>query len=95
MNALLKEIQRKVVPILKKAGVKHSAIFGSQVRGEAREDSDVDLLIDFPADKDAFDLIRLELDLENALGKKVDLVEYHRLKPLIKQYVLDEQVEIL
>jgi predicted nucleotidyltransferase len=50
-------------------------VFGSVARGEARADSDVDLLVDMDPSATALDLSELILDLEDALGWKVDVVE--------------------
>ncbi len=91
----LKEIKEIVIPILKKWDVKKASIFGSQVRGEAIEDSDVDILVELKDDLDIFDFIELKLELESALNKKVDLVEYQMIKPALKEYILKEQVLII
>lgn len=84
MKSYLEKIRQTAVPILEAAGVTSSAIFGSYVRDEMHEKSDIDFLIDFPREKGLFALIDLELQLKNALGKEVDLVEYDSLKPRIK-----------
>jgi predicted nucleotidyltransferase len=92
---VVEEISRKVVPILRRYGVSKAALFGSMVRGQAREGSDVDILVDIDADISLLDFVGLKLELEDALGKKVDLVEYSVIKPLIKEEILREQVVIL
>ncbi len=56
----IKQIKSKAVPILKEAGVIRSSLFGSYARGEAREDSDIDMLIEFPKGKSLLDLVHLE-----------------------------------
>jgi uncharacterized protein len=94
-NPVLQKIAQKVIPILKGAGVKRASIFGSFVRGDNRKDSDVDLLIDFPKEKSLFDLVGLQLELENSLNKKVDLVEYDYIKPRLRDQILNEQISIL
>lgn len=95
MSTDVQAIKDKVVPILKEAGVTRSSVFGSFARGDNGPDSDVDILVDFPKNKSLFDLIGLELELEDVLGKKVDLVEYGTIKPQIKDRILAEQVTIL
>lgn len=95
MKADLEEIKKKALPVLKEAGVTHSSIFGSYVRGEAREDSDIDILVDFPRGKGLFEFVGLQQKLEEVLGKKVDLGEYITLKPRIKDSVLSHEVRIL
>jgi len=92
----VKEIKRKILPILKKYGVKRAGVFGSIVRGEAREDSDVDILVEIERDDiSLLDFVGIKLELEEALNRKVDLVEYSTIKPLIRERILSEEVPIL
>lgn len=95
MKTDLEEIKRKALPILKEAGVTRSSIFGSYVHGDARADSDIDSLVDFPRGKGLFEFVNLQQKLEGVLGKKVDLGEYSTLKPRIKDKVLSQQVRTL
>ena len=95
MKSNLEQIKKKAVPILKQAGVTRSSIFGSYVRGEEKEMSDVDILIDAPEGMSLFGFVGLQQQLEEALGKKVDLGEYSTLKPRIKNQVLSQQIRIL
>ncbi len=95
MKIQLGEIKQKAIPILKEAGITHSAIFGSYVRGEETEDSDIDILVDYPKDYSLFDVVALQHKLEDALGKSVDLVGFKTIKPRLKQYILSEQVLLL
>jgi uncharacterized protein len=89
------QIKEIVVPVLKDAGVINSAIFGSYVRGEQREDSDIDLLIDVPRGTTLFDLVDLQSKLEQKLHRKVDLVTYRSIHPLLKDSILNNQIPIL
>jgi len=95
MKAYLEDIKTKALPILKEAGVTRSSIFGSYVRGENRKKSDVDILVDLPRGKSLFDLIDLQIKLEEVLGKKIDVVTYRSLHPLLRDRILSEQVQIL
>lgn len=95
MTQNLDEIKNKAIPILKEAGVKRSSLFGSVVRGKAREDSDVDILVEFPKGKSLLDLVKLERKLEQTLGKKVDLLTYNSIHPLLKDYIYKDQFQIL
>lgn len=83
----LSHIQDVIVPHLKRYRVKRAELFGSQVRGDATEKSDVDLLIELPPGASLFDFIGLKQDLEDALGMPVDLVEYDAVKPRLKPYI--------
>lgn len=84
-------IKRKIVPILKKQGVLKAALFGSFARGKANKSSDVDLLVKLKKDKSLLDLVELKIELEEILDRKVDLVTYNSLHPLLKKIVLNEQ----
>ena len=95
MQAKLAEIKEKAVPILKAAGVTRSALFGSYVRGEEKEESDLDILVDYPKGISLFDVVDLKYRLEDALGKRVDLVGYKTIKPRIKDAILSEQIPLL
>ena len=89
------EIKEKAVPILKEAGISKSALFGSYVRGEEKENSDIDILVAFPKDTTLIDVVHLKRRLEDHLDKKVDLVSYNAISPLIKDSILKYQYPLL
>jgi len=89
------EIKMRIVPILQKYGVKRASIFGSAVRDEMREDSDIDILVEIEKDISLLDFVALKLELEDILGRKVDLVEFDTIKPKLKDRILREQVVII
>jgi hypothetical protein len=89
------DIRTKVVPILKGAGIKRSSLFGSYVRGEETEDSDIDMLVEVPDDTSLLDLVRLEMKLERVLQKKVDLLTYDSVSPYLRDIIQKEQLSIL
>jgi len=91
----IEELKNKVAPILKKHGVKRAALFGSSVRGEMKESSDVDILVRIDKDISLLDFVGIKLELEDVLGKRVDLVEYDTIKPRLRDRILREQVVIL
>lgn len=92
----LEEIKEKIVPILKRYGIKKAGVFGSLVRGEAREDSDLDILVEIERDDiSLLDFVGIKLELEEALDRRVDLAEYCTIKPLIRERILREEVPIL
>ena len=91
----IEEIKKKTLPILKRYGVTKAALFGSSVRGEMKEGSDIDILVEIEEDISLLDFVGLKLELEETLGRKVDVVEYCALKPILKERVLSEQVPIL
>lgn len=75
-----------------KYGYRRLAAFGSVARGEARTDSDVDLLVEAPAGTSSFDFLKFEHLLEQVLGRPVDLVEYGGLNPDLDADILRESV---
>ena len=95
MTQEINMIKEQILPILKEAGVLRSAIFGSAARGETNSDSDIDILVELPEDKNMFDLIELEEKIEKKLNKKTDLVTYRSLHHLLRDKILSEQVPIL
>ncbi len=89
---IIKEALRKV---LKTYDVRKAALFGSFVTGEATEESDIDLLVEFEGRKSLLDLAGLKLDLEELLKRKVDVITYKSLNPLLREKILGEQEAIL
>jgi predicted nucleotidyltransferase len=88
-------IKRKIIPILRRYGIKKAGLFGSSVRGELREDSDLDILVEIDKDISLLEFIGIKLDLEETLGRKIDLVEYSTIKPRLKERILKEELRIL
>jgi len=89
------EYKDTIVPILLKNDVDRAGIFGSFARNEADEDSDIDILVRFKRRKGLFDLARLELELEKEAQRKVEVITYDSITPLIKERILKEEVKIL
>ncbi|MFQ6125445.1 MAG: nucleotidyltransferase family protein [Candidatus Heimdallarchaeota archaeon] len=95
MEISIGEVQQKIIPVLKRHGVLRAALFGSLISGKMKEDSDIDLLIELGQGKSLLDLVALKLELEEVLGRKVDVVEYVTIHPLLKERILSEQVPVL
>ena len=91
---LSERLKEKILPILKKYGIKKAALFGSFARGEQKPDSDIDILVKFKdrENKTLLDLVGLELELVDVLNRKVDVLTYNSIHPLLKDYILKEQV---
>ena len=81
--------------ILHAHGVQEASLFGSFARGDARPESDVDLLITAPAGLTLFGLASIQLELEDALGRRVDIVTHADLHPGIREQALRSQKSIL
>jgi predicted nucleotidyltransferase len=77
-------------------GVERLALFGSVLRGEARPDSDVDLLVQFSPGAKTFDHFLALFDLlEERLGRRVELVTTEALSPFIGPRILAEAQDVL
>ena len=70
MSKELQKLKARLKPLLEKAGVKQSFVFGSFARGEAKIDSDLDLIIDFNFDAGLLDLISLRIKLQKIYKSK-------------------------
>ncbi len=88
----IEKMLKRYKPFLKeKFKVKRIGIFGSYIRGEESEKSDVDILVEFSA-QIGWEFIDLKDFLEDILDKEVDLVTVRALKPQIKENILKEVV---
>jgi len=98
------ELRRMITPIAKKYGIPAIYLFGSYARGDATEDSDVDVLIEHKgsAIRGLWDLGAFYLDLNEGLGKQVDIVtlgaldqaDTKRRSPHLKNNINRERVSI-
>jgi hypothetical protein len=95
MKVDIEEIKQKILPILKRHGIKKAGLFGSYVREEMKADSDIDILVEIEKNISLLDFVGIKLEIEEVLGRKIDLVEYSTIKPLLKERILNEQVVIL
>lgn len=86
------ELKLKTIPLLKTYRVARAGLFGSAARGEMRADSDIDILIDLRKEASLFELIALKQELEETLGRRVDVVEYQNIKPILRKSILENQV---
>jgi uncharacterized protein len=85
-------IQSHKVEFAEKYGVSEIGIFGSVVRGEAREGSDLDVLVCFDRPISLFGIMDLEFQLEELVENRVDIVMKRSLKPRIGKHILREVV---
>ena len=78
----LQEIANRVLPVARRYGLRSVYVFGSYARGQAREDSDIDLLVDTTGTNlnSLLSLGKLYCDLEEELEKKIDLITVSSLE---------------
>ena len=95
MTLTITDIRKKVRDVLREHGVVRASIFGSVDRGESTSDSDVDFLVEFERGRTLLDLSGLRLDLQDLLGREVDVATPRSLHQKLRSTILAEQVEIL
>lgn len=81
---------KKLIEIAKAQGIRWLALFGSMARGEATEESDVDLAVRFSKPINLFELVDAQLAMEAALGRPVDLIPIDDAYPFIRRSMLDD-----
>jgi predicted nucleotidyltransferase len=87
---VVRQKRNEILRIAERHGAYNVRVFGSVARGEAGPDSDVDLLIDAGEKVSSWFPAGLILDLEDLLGRRVDVVEEVALRPELRSYVLRE-----
>ncbi len=91
----IKQIKDRIKPIIKKHQIKDVYLFGSYSRGEANENSDVDIYCDKGDLRTLYDEVDLIDEFENALGKKVDLVTIgSSMQDFFKQQIEEDMIKI-
>jgi uncharacterized protein len=94
LEELRARYRSQILEIAKKRGASNVRVFGSIARGEEGCDSDIDILVDFQPGRSLLDLTGLWLDLEEALGSKVDVVSSRGLKPRVEREIMRDAVAL-
>ena len=94
VDELLKERREEILRIAARHGAHNVRVFGSVARGEGRPDSDVDLLVEVGSDRTPFFPGGFIADLEDLLGKKVQVVTQEGLHWYIRERILGEAVPL-
>jgi len=89
---LVKDRREDILRIAAQYGAQSVRIFGSVARGEARSDSDLDLLVEMAPDRSLLDIIAIQQDLEDMLGCKVQVLTEAAVSPYFRETVLKEAV---
>jgi len=90
IERLLAEKRVEILQLAASRGARNVRVFGSAARGEAREDSDIDLLVDVESGRSLLDVVGLWLDLQELLGCKVDLVTEGGVNRHLREKILSE-----
>jgi predicted nucleotidyltransferase len=81
---------KRLIDICRQNDVSMIGVFGSVARGEAVKDSDIDLLVEFAERKSLLALVKLERELSEALGRKVDIVTEAAISPYLRDGIFNE-----
>jgi predicted nucleotidyltransferase len=90
VDELVRNKREEVLRIARQYGARNVRVFGSVARGEATPDSDVDFLVDMEPGRSLFDLGGLLMDLQELLGRRVDVVTERGLRERLRERVLRE-----
>jgi len=90
----LRRHRAEVLRLAAKYGATNVRVFGSVARGEAGEESDIDLVVRMAPGRSLFDLGGLLMDLQDLLGRRVDIVTERGLRPRMRERVLREAVPV-
>lgn len=90
----IEDIKHAIVPILTRHSITRAGIFGSVATGNATGQSDIDILVELGENISLLEFVGLKYELEDRLGRKVDLVEYQSIKPRLKSRIMAEEIRI-
>ena len=91
---LLREKRDEILRVAARHGARNIRVFGSAARGETREDSDIDLLVEFEPGRSLLDQAALVLDLEDLMGRRVDVMTEGGLHWLLRRRILSEALAL-
>jgi len=90
----IEQVKRLSESVFRRYKINRAGVFGSVARGSANEKSDVDILVDMDLSYDLFDFLKFKQELESVLKKRVDLLEYRAIKPVLRENILNSEVVI-
>ena len=94
MDRLLADHRADILGIAHSHGARDIEVFGSRARGEARPDSDVDLLVTLESGRSLLDLVAIKQDVEDLLGLRVDELTHASVSPYLRDRVRREAVRL-
>ncbi len=94
VDEIISAKREDILRLAERHGARRLRVFGSVARGEARQDSDLDLLVVMEERRSLLDLIALGQDLEEVLGRRVQVVSERGLSPYLRERILTEAVAL-
>lgn len=94
LREVLKKRREEILCIARKHGATRIQIIGSVARGEERPESDVDFLVDMESGRSLLDHAALTLELQQTLGKKVDIATTQGLRERVRNKILKEAIPL-
>jgi len=94
LHALLASRRNEIVRIAASHGARNVRLFGSAARGDATDQSDIDVLVDLEPGRSLMDHAGLIVDLERLLGRRVDVVTERGLRPRVRDAILRDTVSL-
>ena len=94
MDQLIESHRQQILALAMQRGAQRIQVFGSMAKDQARPNSDVDFLVEMQAGKSAFALGGLMMDLQELLGRRVDVVTPGGLHQAIRDKILKEAVDL-
>jgi uncharacterized protein len=94
IDRILQKNRDEILRIAAAYGAKNLRVFGSVSRGEATSGSDIDILVHLESGRSLLDLIAIKQDLQDLLGREVDVVTEDSISPYIREQVLKEAVSL-
>ncbi len=94
MSTKVDTIKNRIEPVLREYDVKKASVFGSFATGEDSSESDIDVLIELGKNRGLFTMAKLQRELENKLGRKIDLLTYNSVHPQLQDRIYKEMIQI-
>ena len=94
IDEIISAKREDILRLAKRHGARKLRVFGSVARGEARQDSDIDFLVVMEKQRSLLDLIALGQDLEEVLGRRVQVVSERGLSPYLRDQIMSEAVAV-
>ena len=93
-DSILQKYRAEILDLASRHGAVNVRVFGSLARGEAREDSDLDLPVTLGEGRSLLDLVGLKQDLEDLVHRPVDVVTERALSPYLRDRVFSEAIPL-